>query len=182
MCLLAIFMSFGEMSIQVFCPFFGSFFYYCIYLFLVALGLHCFAWAFSSGGKWVLLFVVGHGLIAMAALVVDHQLQTFRFQQLQHTGSVVATHGLQGTQTPVVSAPGPGSYRLEALEHRFSSCGAQVQLLRGMWNLPGPGIKPMSPALAGRFLSTVPLRKFLLPIFEFFSINELYKLLIYLGN
>ena len=25
-----------------------------------------------------------------------------------------------------------------------------------MWNLPGPGIKPMSPALAGRFLSTIP--------------------------
>ena len=25
-----------------------------------------------------------------------------------------------------------------------------------MWDLPGPGIKPMSPALAGRFLSSVP--------------------------
>ena len=25
-----------------------------------------------------------------------------------------------------------------------------------MWNLPGPGIKPVSPALAGRFLSAVP--------------------------
>ena len=29
-------------------------------------------------------------------------------------------------------------------------------LLRGMWNLLGPGIEPMSPALAGGFLSTVP--------------------------
>ena len=26
----------------------------------------------------------------------------------------------------------------------------------GMWDLPGPGIKPMSPALAGRFLTTGP--------------------------
>ena len=26
----------------------------------------------------------------------------------------------------------------------------------GTWNLPGPGIKPVSPALAGGFLSTVP--------------------------
>ena len=26
----------------------------------------------------------------------------------------------------------------------------------GMWNLPGPGIKPMSSAMAGRFLFTVP--------------------------
>ena len=25
-----------------------------------------------------------------------------------------------------------------------------------MWNLPRPGIEPMSPALAGGFLSTVP--------------------------
>ena len=26
----------------------------------------------------------------------------------------------------------------------------------GMWNLPGPRIEPMSPALAGRFLTTGP--------------------------
>ena len=26
----------------------------------------------------------------------------------------------------------------------------------GMWNLPGPGIKPMSPSLTGRFLTTGP--------------------------
>ena len=43
-----------------------------------------------------------------------------------------------------------------ALEHRLSSCGARAQLLRGTWNLPGPGIEPMSPALAGGFLTTVP--------------------------
>ena len=29
----------------------------------------------------------------------------------------------------------------------------------GTWNLPGPETEPMSPALAGRFLSTVPLGK-----------------------
>ena len=27
---------------------------------------------------------------------------------------------------------------------------------RGMWDLPGPGIKPMSPALAGGYLTTEP--------------------------
>ena len=31
----------------------------------------------------------------------------------------------------------------------FSRCGAQAYLPHGMWNLPGSGIKPMSPALAG---------------------------------
>ena len=43
-----------------------------------------------------------------------------------------------------------------ALEHRLSSCGARAQLLRGMWDLPRSGLKPVSPALAGRFLTTAP--------------------------
>ena len=38
-----------------------------------------------------------------------------------------------------------------ALEHRLSSCDARAQLLRGMWDLPGPGLEPMSPASAGGF-------------------------------
>ena len=43
-----------------------------------------------------------------------------------------------------------------ALECRLSSCGARAQLLHGMWDLPRPGIEPVSPALAGRFLTTAP--------------------------
>ena len=43
-----------------------------------------------------------------------------------------------------------------ALECRVSSSGAWAQLLRGMWDLPGPGIEPMSPALAGGFLTAAP--------------------------
>ena len=38
----------------------------------------------------------------------------------------------------------------------LSSCGTRAQLLCHMWDLPGPGIEPVSPALAGRFLTTVP--------------------------
>ena len=41
-------------------------------------------------------------------------------------------------------------------EYRLSSCGARAQLLHGMWDLPGPGLEPMSPALAGGFLTTAP--------------------------
>ena len=33
-------------------------------------------------------------------------------------------------------------------------CGTGAQLPRGMWNLPEPGIEPMSRALAGRFSTT----------------------------
>ena len=39
---------------------------------------------------------------------------------------------------------------------RLSSCGSRTQLLRGMWDLPRPGLEPVSPALAGRFSTTAP--------------------------
>ena len=39
---------------------------------------------------------------------------------------------------------------------RLSSCGSRAQLLHGMWDLPRPGLEPVSPALAGRFLTTAP--------------------------
>ena len=38
----------------------------------------------------------------------------------------------------------------------FSSCGARAQPLRGMWNLPGPGLEPTSPAMAGGPPTTAP--------------------------
>ena len=39
---------------------------------------------------------------------------------------------------------------------RLSSCGSQAQLLCSMWNLPRPGLEPVSPALAGGLSTTVP--------------------------
>ena len=38
----------------------------------------------------------------------------------------------------------------------LSSCGTQAWMFHSMWSLPGPGIEPVSPALAGGFLFTVP--------------------------
>ena len=46
--------------------------------------------------------------------------------------------------------------RAQALEHRLSSCGFQAYLSLGMWDLPGPRIGPVSPVLAGRFVTTGP--------------------------
>ena len=57
--------------------------------------------------------------------------------------SVVVVHGLSSC----------GS---RDLERRLSSCGAWALLLRGMWDLPGPGLEPVFPALAGGFLTTAP--------------------------
>ena len=39
---------------------------------------------------------------------------------------------------------------------RLSSCGSRAQLLRGMWDLPRPGLEPVSPAPAGRLSTTAP--------------------------
>ena len=39
---------------------------------------------------------------------------------------------------------------------QVSSCGAWAQPLCGLWDPPGPGIEPMSPALAGGFFATEP--------------------------
>ena len=61
-----------------------------------------------------------------------------------------------GTRASVVAACELSSCGSQALEHRLSSCGTRAQLLRGMWDLPGPGLEPVSPALAGRFSTTAP--------------------------
>ena len=51
------------------------------------------------------------------------------------------------------------------MEHRllgctgFSSCDTPAQLLRGMQDLLGSGIEPVSPALAAGFFTTEPPRK-----------------------
>ena len=43
-----------------------------------------------------------------------------------------------------------------ALEPRHSSCSTWALLLHNMWDLPGPGVEPLSPTLAGRFFTTEP--------------------------
>ena len=61
-----------------------------------------------------------------------------------------------GSQVSVVVAHGLSSCGSRALERRLSSCGTRALLLRSMWDLPRPGLKPMSPALASGFLTTAP--------------------------
>ena len=71
--------------------------------------------------------------------------------------------------SPVAASRGHSSSRCAGLslsrplvaEHmlqtrRLSSCGSRAHLLRGMWDLPRPGLEPASPALAGRFSTTAP--------------------------
>ena len=56
---------------------------------------------------------------------------------------------------PLTIAASPvAEHRLQT--RRLSNCGSRAQLLRGMWDLPRPGLEPVSPALAGRFSTTAP--------------------------
>ena len=105
------------------------FFFYNFIYFLAALGLCCCAQAFCScGEQWLLFLVVPGCLIVVAPLITVPGLQA---------------HGLSNCG------------RLP-LKHRLSSCAVQDWVLLGMWGLPGPGIKPVTPALTGGFFSTEP--------------------------
>ena len=53
-----------------------------------------------------------------------------------------------------IAAPPVTGHRLQM--RRLSNCDSRAQLLRGMWNIPGPGLEPVSPALVGGFLTTAP--------------------------
>ena len=83
-----------------------------------------------------------------------------------------------GAWASVVVARGPSSCGSWALELRLSSCGAQAQLLHGMWDLHGPGIEPSSPALASGFLTTAPGAKSL-HVWGFFNLIFIGAQLIY---
>ena len=59
----------------------------------------------------------------------------------------------------VVSACGVNSCSAWALEDRLDSGGPQTWWHCGLCDLPGSGIKPVSPALAGGLFTTEPSRK-----------------------
>ena len=91
--------------------------------------------------------------------------------------SFIGEHRLQGVQPSVFLAHGLTSCGSWALGHRLSSCGARAQLLRGIWDLLGSGIEPMSPSLAGGFFTTEPPGKppkFLLTTLCSFPISRLF--------
>ena len=56
---------------------------------------------------------------------------------------------LVGVQGPVIAGAC-------LVEHRLSNCGEWAQLPHSMWNLPRPGIQPVSPEWAGGFLTSGP--------------------------
>ena len=79
------------------------------------------------------------------------------FVSVRGLSLVVASGGHSSSRCEVLSlsrASLVAEHRLQT--RRLSSCGSWAQLLCGMWDLPRPGLEPVSPALAGRFLTTAP--------------------------
>ena len=55
---------------------------------------------------------------------------------------------------PTIAASLVAEHKLQT--RRLSNCGSRAQPLRGMWDLPRPGLEPVSPASAGRLPTTAP--------------------------
>ena len=72
------------------------------------------------------------------------------FLQLQQAGATLH----RGARASYCRGLSVAEHRLQT--RRLTNCGSRAQLLRGMWDLPRPGLEPVSPALAGRFSTTAP--------------------------
>ena len=66
-----------------------------------------------------------------------------------------------------IAASLAAEHRLQT--RRFSNCGSRAQLLRGMWDLPRPGLEPVYPASAGRLSTTAPPGKPSMPVLKYIS-------------
>ena len=75
----------------------------------------------------------------------------------------------------IIAASLVAEHRLQT--RRLSSCGSRAQPLHGMWDLPRPGLEPLSPALAGRFSTTAPPGK-PLDLFLFHSVLSMRFILV----
>ena len=80
---------------------------------------------------WVFISVRGLSLVAASG---GHS--SSRCAGLSLSRPLVAAHSLQ--------------------TRRLSNCGSRAESLRGMWDLPRPGLEPAFSALAGRFSTTAP--------------------------
>ena len=100
---------------------------------------------------WVLVAVCGLSLVAESRGCSSVQCTGFSLWWLLLLWSTGCRHvgfGRCSTQ--------PQCCCSRVLEYRLSHCGLWALVAHGIWNLPRSGIKPVSPALADRFLSTVP--------------------------
>ena len=112
----------------------------------MSLFVYIILFIYGCAGSSLLLWLWvsrGHSLLAVHGL-------------LTVVASLVAEHGFWGSQASVAALCGLSSGGSQAPEPSHSSCGTWAHLLHHMWDLPRPGIEPVSLALAGRFFTTEP--------------------------
>ena len=164
---------FGEISIQVLCPSLNG-----LFLLLLLLSFRgslyilvinplsdiWFANIFSHSIGWFFftLLIVYFDAQKFFFLINSYFIYLFIFSSVGSSfrARAFSSCGKRGplfiaVRGPLtIAAPPVAGHRLQTL--RLSSCGSWAQLLRGMWDLPRPGLEPVSPALAGRFSTTAP--------------------------
>ena len=86
--------------------------------------------SFFFGLRWVFVAVCGLSLVAASRGYSLLRCEGFSLQGLLLLQSMGSRHA------------GFSSCDSRAPERRLSSCGALAWLLRGMWDLPGPGLEP----------------------------------------
>ena len=116
--------------------------------------IYLFNLFFNFWLHWIFVAVRGLPLVAASGGYSSLQCAGFSLRWLLSSRSMGSRYS------------GFSSCGTRALERRLNSCGALAYLLCGMWDLPGPGIEPMSPALVGGFLTTAPPGK---PLVSYWS-------------
>ena len=107
--------------------------------------------------RWV--FIAVYGLSGLSLVVVSGGYSLLAVCRLIEVAFLVVGHRLQCVRAPVVA-----TYRLQQVG---SVVVAHRLICPTAWDLPRPGIEPVSPALQGRFSTTGPPEK-PLPWFLYF--------------
>ena len=104
---------------------------------------------------YLFLAILGHPCCTVISSWSEQGLLLVTVQRL----FLLQTTGSRAYWLLVVAACGCSGCDSWAPEHRLNSCGIWAWLVCCMWDLPGPGIKPVSLALAGRFFTIEPRGK-----------------------
>ena len=135
-----------------------------------------------SWANWIYNVMSVHGIFYIFLKIIDLLIFGCTGSSLLHVGflqllSCCDSFSCCRAQAPgaralVVAVRGLSSWSSRARVQGLRSCGTWTSVVCGMCTLPGQGIKPVSPALAGRFLSTVPPGKS--STWNIFNINITY--------
>ena len=109
------------------------------------------------------LWLISTGVFLFVCLFLNYYLFIYLFLAVLGLRFCARAFSSCGKRGPLfIAVRGPltiaaslaAGHRLQT--RRLSNCGSRAQSLCSMWDLPRPGLEPVSPALAGRFSTTAP--------------------------